>query len=161
MRKYLEQYGRVLRFLAKVQAASKVHIHERPSIFDAYRDEMYAFFQNCWHMRDWIRYDDSIPEKTRATIRREAEHTKALLVCADLANASKHLKLIKLPRVGAEDRQLRITINRDASVSWEYMIEMSDETTISAADAAFAAVNAWTDLLSRHGLPVHIERADA
>ena len=161
MRKYLEQYGRMLRFLAKVQAASKIHIHEQPSIFDAYRDDMYSFFQNCWHMRDWIRYDDSIPEKTRAAIRTEAERTKALLVCADLANASKHLKLTKPPRVGAEDRQLRITIGADASVSWEYIIEMSDGTTVSAADAAVAAVSAWTDILNRHGLRVDVEMAGA
>jgi hypothetical protein len=161
MRKYLEQYGRILRFLAKVQGASKNHIHEQPSIFDTYRDDMYAFFQNCWHMRDWITYDDSIPKKTSAAIRREAEHNKALLVCADMANASKHLKLIHPPRVGAEDRELRITIGPDAQVSWEYMIQMSDGTTVSAVEAAVAAVNAWTDILHRHGLRVDVEMADA
>lgn len=87
------QFSRVLRSLKRIE-----EINNDDS--DEFLDALLTFFQNCWHLKEWIRNDDGLPTHVRSAITREAEKLESLQFCADLANGSKHLKLTT-PRKGA------------------------------------------------------------
>jgi hypothetical protein len=74
-----------------LRALSKVE--KRDADLTLQLDNLYHFFQDCWHLKDWIKNDDTLSQNTRKTILSEAERTDSLSYCADLANGSKHLKL--------------------------------------------------------------------
>ena len=60
---------------------------------DNYIDDVYAFFQNCYHLKDWIKNDPTLPSSIRSEVEDYIDQTRALSICADLCNALKHLKL--------------------------------------------------------------------
>jgi hypothetical protein len=85
-----EQYERVWRWLSTLGDTDVGRVHDR--ISDSYQDEVYAFFQNCYHLKDWLKND---PASAGAVSDVEAfiSSSPSLSVCADLANGSKHLTL--------------------------------------------------------------------
>jgi hypothetical protein len=65
-------------------------VHDRES--DYYQDEAYAFFQNCYHLKDWLKNDPT----TAAAVNDIEEficRSQNLSLCADVCNGSKYLKL--------------------------------------------------------------------
>jgi hypothetical protein len=52
---YREQYERVKRWYGKFIALDQGRAHDVPS--ENYLDEIYAFFMNCYHFKDWIKND--------------------------------------------------------------------------------------------------------
>lgn len=121
-------------------------------------DELFSFFQHCWHLKDWIKNDETVPEATRRAVMKDVEAADRLLYCADLANGSKHLRLDK-PRKGA-------TI-------WSFKGSTSDPKTgeifseveglaiaskhgtprpYDIVEFAVKAVEDWEDILRKHGL---------
>jgi hypothetical protein len=56
-------------------------------------DNLYHFFQDCWHLKDWIKNDNTLSQTTQDAIVTEAEKTESLNFCAELAIESKHLVL--------------------------------------------------------------------
>src|SRR5437016_3705170 len=72
---------------------------------DNYIDDMYAFFQNCYHLKDWLKKDPAFnaPED----IEKFVTKTPCLALCADICNATKHLGLDPKkhpPRTGHEPK---------------------------------------------------------
>lgn len=63
---------------------------------DAYLDCLYAFFQNCNHLADWVAND--APGGT-ARVRAVLDETVELRICRDICNATKHFTLDRHPRV--------------------------------------------------------------
>lgn len=61
-------------------------------------DYVYAFFQNCNHLADWISKD--APDK-REAVERLVAATPEFQICRDIANATKHLDLDRPPRVAS------------------------------------------------------------
>jgi hypothetical protein len=118
------------------------------------------FFQNCWHLKDWIKNDDTIPANVRAAIAREAEKIESLQFCADLANISKHFKLTR-ERVGARLWHIRFiaTIDADtgevtseAPIGYTVASKVGSPTPSDIVGFARRAVQDWTTLLLKHGL---------
>jgi len=145
MSQYREQLARVRRFLTRIET------HNRP--LQDYDDDMWSFFQNCWHLKDWVKNDPSVPPAIRATLEVDLASWPDLMTCADLANGTKHLQL-KTPRVGARHTQknFRVVIGGDSSV--EYVIETGDGTQSDAVQLARNCVTAWEQQLKKYGLPI-------
>jgi hypothetical protein len=95
--KYIEQYERVKRCYQRLQEIENGRIHDRSS--DFYDDEFLTFFLNCYHLKDWIKNDDSVPQEFRGSIEKFIEDNNCFHYCADIANGAKHLKLNKRRRV--------------------------------------------------------------
>jgi hypothetical protein len=85
MRPYQAQLARVERFLNRISTPNANR--------DEYEDFFWAFFQNCWHLRDWIKHDSSISTTKRQSIARAVARSSILKVCGCTANRSKHYKL--------------------------------------------------------------------
>jgi hypothetical protein len=154
MSAYLEQLKRVERWLSRIQKNESDQIE--------HQDFLYAFFQNCWHLKDWIKNDDALPPKIRCGIEDDIKRYGSLLTCADLANRSKHLVLTKPPRKDATMRgEIRVAVGDNvfteessSIVSWEYVVIGNDGKTISALDVARDALNEWKALLQACKLPL-------
>jgi len=39
----------------------------------AFQDDMWNFFQACWHVKDWVRHDPLVPDAIKAAIKQQAE----------------------------------------------------------------------------------------
>ena len=60
---------------------------------DEARDALYHFFQDAYHLRDWLRNDDSLTD-SRKKVASRFGRKKFLRICADLCNSTKHYALI-------------------------------------------------------------------
>jgi hypothetical protein len=53
-----EQWERVLRWYSRFEQINRGQ-HDAPST-DFYQDDVYAFFQNSYHLKDWLKNDASV-----------------------------------------------------------------------------------------------------
>lgn len=167
-----DQYDRMLR--------SKVRLAEAagPSSIgsDEARDRLYHFFQDAFHLRDWLLHDPtSAPVSGDLTgANNHIKATPALALCHDVCIGIKHLALSR-PATG--DSSTAIT-NQSVSVTpstisvgvsiggtpsrprtptppatatHEWVIT-SDGRTCDAVDLADQVIAAWDDWLKVHGL---------
>lgn len=89
--RWREQYDRVKRWHDRLPKSSAEH----------QIDDFYAFFTCCFHLKDWLKNDSTI-DPTRGPAAEALVNTnEARMICADLANGSKHLALTKHVRVDA------------------------------------------------------------
>jgi hypothetical protein len=59
-----------------------------------YEDDVWNFFQNCWHLTDWIKSDtQSVAKITRGKIEVEVKSHPALMLIGELTNKSKNLEV--------------------------------------------------------------------
>jgi hypothetical protein len=43
-----------------------------------YQDDVWAFFQNCWHLKDWVKHDPLVPKDVKDRIVSAAEVSTVL-----------------------------------------------------------------------------------
>jgi hypothetical protein len=55
--------------------------------------DVFTFFVNCHHLKDWIKQDSTLDPSTRKKAERFVQKSKELKMCADLANRTKHSAL--------------------------------------------------------------------
>ena len=140
---YRAQLDRTHRFLARVLSFGP---HPYPI---EYQDDVWAFFQNCWHLTDWVENDSELKSDLRKRIRKAwLASTLLNMVCRDMANGTKHLALRKRRRPRAAHAHLRIT---------RYVDCLIDTPTgqRSARDVARECVNEWIQILTAVNLPTN------
>lgn len=101
-----EQFNRVQRAFLKV-----LDNNNRKAV--NYEDDVWIFFQNCWHLTDWIKNDTKgVAKATRGKIEFEVNSYPALVIAGELANKSKNLEMINnLTEVsGKEQPELLLTV---------------------------------------------------
>jgi hypothetical protein len=141
---YRDQLDRVRRYLARVQA------HESSKYVIDYQDDVWSFFQNCWHLKDWVKHDPLIPEHQKNTIKRAVEASRVLAIANDMANGTKHLDLHD-PRAPAEYAHTRL--NTAGGVSKLECVINVDGIPMNASVVADQCVAAWIFILAAEGLP--------
>jgi hypothetical protein len=82
------QYDRVKRWHKRLQVirTSRTASTDR----DEALDFLYAFFQNCAHLRDWILYSKAIPQQL---IEEFFSKNAEMKLCQDICNGTKHFRL--------------------------------------------------------------------
>jgi len=55
-----------------------------------YLDVVYAFFQSCYHLKDWVLTDKI---KTSSEIKKFIDDNDCIKICADICNGTKHFNL--------------------------------------------------------------------
>ncbi len=88
--KYEEQFNRVLRWYERYKEINNGILHTKES--DNYQDDVFAFFMNCYHLKDWIKNDPSLTSKN-LDVESFVSNNNDLSLCADICNSIKHLKL--------------------------------------------------------------------
>lgn len=149
MSKFLKQFERVKRSLKRIEN------QDRDST--EYDDDLWHFFQDCYHLKDWIKNDPNIPDVIKGEkgniIEEYVEGNKELRICADLANRSKHLELNKSIREDAKitSRNVEISLSTGTSTC-EHIITLEDGSKHIALNVARKAVEAWDTLLRKNQL---------
>jgi hypothetical protein len=69
---YRDQLDRTRRFLERILAARAAGY-----VVD-YQDDVWAFFQNCWHLKDWVKHDPLVPKDVKDRIVSAAEVSTVL-----------------------------------------------------------------------------------
>jgi hypothetical protein len=120
---YQEQLMRTRRWLKRFQEATSLLSTVEGSVppddllsrFEPYvncEDYAYAFFQNCWHLKDWILRDSDAPVALKEAVKKIEQESAvdALMLCADVANGSKHFAHGRSSRRGGQ-RSVEIEID--------------------------------------------------
>ena len=145
------QYRRMQRTFERLYG-----IREKTNVFDAgeIEDGYIHFFQNAWHLKDWLRKD---PESAKVVsdIENFVNGSPALQLAADLANGLKHLGLDRRkPRTGDASTGIRhMSFSGDPTVGLDMSIHVeSGGKVIDATILAKDIMIAWNEYLASKGL---------
>ncbi|MDD3086105.1 MAG: hypothetical protein PHD80_03335 [Candidatus ainarchaeum sp.] len=110
------------------------------------------FFNQCYHLKDWIKKDSSI--SLSENIEDFINKSESLSLCADYCNSFKHGGLDKNPRSGKEIEKVNTHINLDLTPTG-FVASSRSEITISGKkyDAFLLAtdcIKEWDDFLKRN-----------
>src|SRR2546422_7357586 len=99
-RGWREQYDRMLRWFER--------LHEPGIPDERRRDDYYAFFVICYHLKDWLQKDPLVPASVRKSVEKFIDTSPSLRMCADITNGVKHL---------VQDNARSVKIDPDARLS--------------------------------------------
>jgi len=154
-----EQYDRTRRWYGRFADTNAGKTHDRES--ESYRDDVHAFFLNCYHLKDWLGSDPASGVSSQ-----DAEGcvnaSLDLMLCRDLANAVKHMKLTtsrasKDTALGRTHYALGLNVVMGPAeveptrISATYEVS-SDGNTYDAFEIATRALAAWDAFLTSRGL---------
>jgi len=142
---YIEQFQRVNRYMVRLEDQSRDSTE--------YDDDLWSFFQNCWHLKDWIKNDSTLPTTLCEQIEQIVARYPNIIVCADLANRTKHSNLTRV-RVDARFTQRNVTVNigNPTTSTSEHIITLGDGTKLVALAVAKSAIEEWKEIFALHGL---------
>ena len=164
IRGWREQYDRMLRWHARLRE----HADERRRLDEErQRDDYYAFFVFCYHLKDWLKNDPQVlasvgdaktfGERVEAVI---TEKKSSLAICADLTNGVKHL-IRDNPKQVRVDPDARLSappaafqrgaFQADAFQVGEIVVKFADQR-LRAEEVADRCVTVWQELLHREHL---------
>ena len=140
----------------------KVKDQDRSTLY--YSDDIWAFFQNCWHLKDWIKNDPMLLNNVRNSIEKEVEKYDSLMICADLTNRSKHSELKFKIRKDAKITGIGVTVHappiitstsepkEEGYVEHPFYIMISDGNKFDGLRIAIQAVDDWKKILGTFSL---------
>jgi len=88
-----EQLACVKRYLDRFKEIHDGIVMSRPSEY--YIDDVYSFFENCHHLKDWIKNDNALSTAKQDGAQPLLDAHDELKLAADIANGNKHLVLTR------------------------------------------------------------------
>jgi len=165
----LEQFERVNRLLKRIEEKPELsggHTENQK----VYEDDLWCFFINCHHLRDWAIKDDEVeisPDETKTLY----EDNPCLQRCRDIANGRKHMIPVgaevsgKSVNIGAPVLRARAevsgkSVDTGAPVlgskggwsKYQYHIATKNGKIFDALDTAKEAVEVWRRFLEKKKL---------
>ena len=139
---YQEQFERVKRWYKRFKEINNGQIHDKPSEF--YEDDVYAFFMNCYHLKDWIKKDPAAAS-VENIVENYITNNPELSLCADICNGLKHFHFNgdrsgKSPEFGKKAAKLCIGSGL-TTIALKYEIK-TISGTIDAFDLATKCIKA-------------------
>ena len=149
---YRDQLDRVRRLLDRVESAGRDM--QDFADFNEYdfQDDVYSFFQACWHVKDWVKHDPQVEQPVKDAIKTEAESNKRLLVCHDICNGTKHLKLTVPRAQGARVEFTHVETRGGMIVAVDFGIADDTEELVGGKLFARQCVEEWERILQSHEL---------
>jgi len=95
LRKHQEQFERMKRWYERIKKIDQGESHNlsfvnlSPSYF---YDEVYAFFMNCYHLKDWIENDDTVKQEDKGKVENFMRKDDSMSLCRDICIKIKHLE---------------------------------------------------------------------
>lgn len=152
-KKYVEQLERVKRLHQRFKKINDGFEHTQAS--QNYDDDVYAFFLNCYHLKDWIKNDPYCA--AWPDVEAFINANQDLQVCADLCNGLKHLVLTRprsagSPQFAGEKISLNISdglgVQASVSIAISYEIATTNRDTLDAFSLASSCVSAWEQFIA-------------
>ncbi len=150
---YLEQYDRMRRWYDRFVTLDQGRPHDMPS--DNYLDEIYAFFMNCYHLKDWIKQDSTVAATVQQAVEPHINSNRPLRLCADICNSLKHLRLTsnrsgESPAFGKKQFGLALG-TAPTTINLKYEVNTTTGP-IGAFQLATECVDGWDAFLTANGL---------
>jgi hypothetical protein len=150
---YLQQWQRVRRWWTRVREVSQGRKFVMVPEFS--EDDIFAFFLNCYHLKDWIK-NDPASGPLRDTVEDFVNNSDALGICADLCNGLKHLardkgRVRRNARFGP--RTYRVVDFKTGTLAVSASVE-SDSGKVDAYQLATDCVLEWERFLRCQNKPV-------
>lgn len=121
--------------------------------------ELVTFFLHCWHLKDHVKNDDTIPKEIRDKIVKLAQSDNNLKSCQELANGLKHFSLKKDPKMMGNTS---VVIRVGSNIAYFPMVTYDDGLQINAIDLAKDSVKTWDNILMNVGIhPEQINKESA
>ena len=119
------------------------------------RYDLYSFFLNAYHLKDWLAKDHSASVSKRK-VEKLVKATPVLALCGDLANRVKHSSLDpkRTPKIDLNTDVTSQSVTVDTGrgvVSHSWVIE-GGGMTYDALDLTNEVVRAWEQFLRGRGL---------
>lgn len=147
---YIEQLKRVKRWHKRLEEIYLGREHSRDT--DYYQDVLYSFFQNCFHLKDWLITSRVINGNVINTFINSEDSLK---ICRDICNGSKHFKITNPsidPNIKIKNRNFSLSIgNQPTQIKIIYWIEASG-SSYHAFDIATHCLVLWEKFLKQYGL---------
>jgi len=148
MEPHKEQIDRVKRWYDRFREITNGRKHDRPVEFA--KDEAYAFFQNCHHLKDWIIQDKAVRIADKKAVAEQfLNESRWLKLCADLCNATKHLVLKRKPRSDERPEFKAAHYGLDVSagtLSVRFEVSTTSGDKLDAFDLATHCLSEWDRL---------------
>ena len=117
-----------------------------------YLDEVYSFFLNCYHLKDWLINDSGFPGKH--DVENYINANQELQLCADICNAHKHLRLdsprsTENPRVGGQKIDLELR-DGEAAIKIKFTIDTASGP-LDAFELATRCLDLWKEFIVIRG----------
>lgn len=152
MSKYKEQYERIVRWYKRFEKLNQGILHDKDS--NNYIDDIYAFFINCYHLKDWIKNDNSIIVDI-SDIENFINNSTALSICADVCNGLKHLKITS-PRIDPNTtfgkKHVKMELGTQPTIIALKIEIIVDENNYDAFDLAADCIKEWENYLKSKSL---------
>lgn len=150
-KKYMEQFKRMQRWYEHFKEIGQGTSHERSS--EEYTDVVYAFFQNCYHLKDWIKNDDTIKLPKGFDIEDFINKNRCMRLLADICNGTKHLKLNmperskESPEFYSKNYSLALGGQPVIKVKWNIKTKTGN---IDAFQLATECVHKWEEFIKKN-----------
>jgi len=151
--KIIDQYNRIKRWYKLFQEIDSGKIHDRDT--DYYVDTIYAFFQNCHHLKDWI-FHDNDGKFAKSDLNTFINNHEELKICGSLCNGSKHLVITNShydvnTRMGKKELKLSIGGSKSPRIKVKFEIVTSDKS-YDAFGLATKCLEIWEKFLDDNNL---------
>jgi hypothetical protein len=143
---YRDQLDRARRFLFRVESTD-------PRRDVDYQDDVWAFFMNCWHIKDWIENDPLVAKDIQTKIVNAAKASPILNISYDIATRAKHCGVRK-PLAFAQHSHTNTTIIPGVETKLDCIIEFDDGKIRSAREVAKKCMNEWDLILTAENLAI-------
>ena len=150
-RTWQQEHARMMRAYRRAVSATAVTIQAE--------DDRYSFFVGCFHLKDWLKNDATIPAAIKTAAGVLVNTNESLKLCADLANGIKHLRADRRARV---DPDSRISAVQSALQTGAFQKHVPDARArivvvaggsyFDAREVASACIAAWAAFLREHKL---------
>ena len=110
-------------------------------------DFLYAFFENAFHLRDWLRDTGAASE---GHLERFFAENADMCICRDLANSHKHYSLRNPSQPAPPSEAHEYAPGRGNLGSEISLVILSDGTKHDAFDLAGRILRAWEEFIVSH-----------
>lgn len=146
----MEQLERTKRYLKRLKDIYSGIFSSTGHDKEAYDDDVVSFFIHCYHVRDWIIHLNKLGITARQ-VDSYINSCRALKICADLANGSKHCKLTRSmsgdsqPHIAGKERHTStwLTGSGGGEVMKSKYTALSEAESFDALELAAECVLLW------------------
>ncbi len=138
---WIGQLERVQRWHDRLMFAARGETNSESDFLDF----AFVFFQNCFHLREWVQHTSTIPQADLDAFMARTD----MKVCRDLANGTKHLNISR-PSI---DPQFSIGREHDPWKRERYgyrLFVITGDEKFDLLDLASRCLQEWQDFLKPH-----------
>ncbi len=120
----------------------------------AFTDDLLSFCMHCTHLADWIECDRYVPSRSKRIVAQALVTAKWLLICRDIANGAKHVRLNK-PKSGKGAKYAyteRTKRGNQERFTLDSIFDDGNGNAVSGREIALKSVDEWRSILRDAGL---------